>query len=136
MAPSGRGGARSPTLNQRAQTRDLRGHDAPTQARAGLLELLAGAESATEEAHAAVVAAGAPDVAGGAEVARSFATSLDAARTAYGQARTDLQALPTADAAAFYDGVVAVLGRLNEQYAAAGVDTVRPGLARAARGIR
>jgi hypothetical protein len=109
-------------LNQQAQLR-ISGASSPEQARAGLLELLAGAESATADAHAAVAAAGTPDVPGGADVARSFTTSLDAARIAYGQARTDVQALATADERAFYDGVVAVLGRLTEQYAAAGVDT-------------
>jgi hypothetical protein len=95
----------------------------PAQTRDGLLELLAGAESATESARAAVASAGTPDVDGGEDVARRFEHSLAGARDAYARARTDLQALPTQDADAFYDGVVAVLGRLSEAYASSAVDT-------------
>jgi hypothetical protein len=108
-------------LNQQAQA-EVSAATSPDQARASLLRLLAGAESATEQAHAAVLAAGTPDVAGGAEVAQSFGDSLAAARTAYAQAGVDLQALSTSDEHAFYDGVVTVLASLTDAYAAAGVD--------------
>jgi hypothetical protein len=94
----------------------------PEQARAGLLTLLAGAELATDRAHTAVIAAGTPDVAGGAEVAQSFTASLDGVRAAYAQAGADLRALSVDDERAFYDGVVAILTRLTEAYTAAGVD--------------
>jgi hypothetical protein len=109
-------------LNASAQ-RQVSAAATPTDTRAGLLELLAGAEAATESARTAVVAAGTPDVEGGAEVARRFVDALAAGRDAYAGARTELQALPTGDADAFYDGVVAVLGRLNEAYARSAVDT-------------
>lgn len=109
-------------LNGRAQ-QQVAAASTPAQTRDGLLELLSGAESATEEAHAAVVAAGTPDVDGGADVARSFALSLQAARDAYARAGADLQALSTADETLFYDGVVALLTRLSDEYARAGVDT-------------
>jgi hypothetical protein len=109
-------------LNTRAQ-QQVSAASSPAQTRDSLLELLEGAESATRQAHALVVAAGTPDVDGGAEVAQSFATSLEAAGEAYAQARIDMAALSTVDEAAFYDGVVTVLARLTDEYAHAGVDT-------------
>jgi hypothetical protein len=110
------------TLNASAQ-RQVSAAGSPDQARAGLLELLAGAETATESARAAVAAAGTPDVDGGEEVARRFERALAGTRDAYARARSDLQALPTQDEDAFYDGVVAVLARLGEAYANSAVDT-------------
>ena len=95
----------------------------PAETRAGLLELLAGAETATESARAAVVAAGTPDVERGEEVARRFVEALAAGRDAYAGARKELQDLSTADDKAFYDGVVSVMGRLNDAYARSAVDT-------------
>ena len=95
----------------------------PAQAQAGLVRLLAGAESASETARAAVVAAGTPDVDGGDEIAGRFAASLRQARDAYAHARGDLQALPTTDAAVFYRRVASVLATLNAEYARSGVDT-------------
>ena len=63
-----------------------------------------------------VVAAGVPDVDGGAEMARPLRRPRSTrVRDAYRHARTDLAALPTADATSFYDGVVAVLGRLRHR---------------------
>ena len=97
--------------------------NAAAQRRVSAAALLAGAESATESARVAVAAAGTPDVEGGEQVARRFVEALAAGRDAYAGARTDLQALPTADAEAFYDGVVAVMGRLNDAYARSAVDT-------------
>jgi hypothetical protein len=120
-------------LNASAQ-RQVSAAASPAATRAGLLELLAGAERATESARVAVAAAGTPDVEGGEEVARQFVESLAGGRDAYAAARTDLQALPTADDKAFYDGVVAVLGRLNDAYARSAVDTTTldsPGLRQA-----
>jgi hypothetical protein len=94
----------------------------PDQARSHLLELLAGAEAATETARASLAAAGTPDVDGGEEVARRFSASLEGARDAYAHARSDLQALPTHDPARFYDGVVTVFSRLSRDYLASGLD--------------
>jgi hypothetical protein len=109
-------------LNASAQ-RQVSAAASPAETREGLLELLAGAETSTESARAAVARAGTPDVEGGEEVARRFVEALAAGRDAYAGARTELQALPTADAEAFYDGVVAVMGRLNDAYARSAVDT-------------
>ena len=109
-------------LNGRAQQQIAAARTAE-ETRQGLLELLSGAEAATESARVKLVAAGAPDVAGGEEVANGFIRSLERARDAYARAAADLQALPTADETAFYDGVVPVLDRLTQEYAAAGVET-------------
>jgi len=110
------------SLNASAQ-RSVSSATSPAQTRDGLLELLSGAESATESARNAVASAGTPDVDGGADVARRFEGALAGARDAYARARVDLQALPTQDADAFYDGVVAVVGRLGEAYASSALDT-------------
>jgi hypothetical protein len=109
-------------LNARAQ-QQMTAATTPDQARASLLQLLAGAQTASENARAAVAAAGTPDVTGGAEIARRFVTSLERVRDAYSRARTDVQALATRDDSAFYDGVAAALTRLNAEYAASAVDT-------------
>jgi hypothetical protein len=111
-------------LNASAQ-RQVSQAATPDQARAGLLTLLEGAESATESARAAVAGAGTPDVDGGDEVARRFVAALSGSRDAYAGARSELRALSTQDEKAFYDGVVAVLGRLNEAYARSAVDTTQ-----------
>ena len=90
------------------------------QTRQNLIDLVTDARDATETARAAVVAAGVPDVDGGAEVAQSFADSLARTRDAYAQAETDLRALSGDDEKTFYDGVVAVLDRLTTAYQQAG----------------
>jgi len=94
----------------------------PAQAQQTLVTLLAGAQDASEKARAAVAAAGTPDVDGGAAVAASFVAALAGARDAYGRAHDDLAALPTTDSGPFYDGVAAVLARLNDEYARSAVD--------------
>lgn len=111
-------------LNGRAQQQIAAARTAE-ETRQRLLELLSGAESATESARVKLVAAGAPDVAGGAEVADGFIRSLERARDAYARAAADLRALPMTDETAFYDGVVPVLDRLTQEYAAAGVETIQ-----------
>lgn len=94
-----------------------------TQAR--MLELLRGAQQASERARAAVDAAGVPDVDGGAEIERRFVASLAAVRDAYGRAATTIGALSTADPATFYAGVAAAMNQLAADYQSAGVDTDR-----------
>jgi hypothetical protein len=84
--------------------------------------LVGDARDATEVARAAVVAAGVPDVDGGAAVADGFAASLAETRDAYAGAETELRALPGADETTFYDGVVEVLNRLNQRYEQGGLD--------------
>ena len=109
-------------LNTHAQ-QQMSAASTPAQAQAGLVRLLAGGESASETARAAVVAAGTPDVDGGDEIADRFAASLSQTRDAYAHARGDLQALPTNDAEAFYDKVASVFATLDAEYTRSGVDT-------------
>jgi hypothetical protein len=109
-------------LNAHAQ-QQMSSAGTPDETQASLLELLAGGQTASETARAAVVGAGAPDVDGGAEVAGRFAASLEKTRDAYAHARVALQALATNDASAFYAGVVSVMTTLNAEYARSEVDT-------------
>jgi hypothetical protein len=95
----------------------------PAQAKENLVRLVSGAESASETARAKVAKAGVPDVHDGEQVARGFVSSLSAVRDAYAQARQSLQNLDTAEAKPFYDGVGAVLTKLNEEYARSALDT-------------
>jgi hypothetical protein len=97
----------------------------PDQAKKSLVDLLAGAEAASEQARAKVAAAGQPDAANGRRVAGEFAESLQRTRDAYGRAKSAVAALPTADAKAFYDGVSAVFGQLTKEYAAGTPDPDR-----------
>ena len=108
-------------LNQQAAAA-MSATTTPEQTRANLLDLVAGAREATEAARAAVTAAGVPAVEGGEQVARGFTESLAKTRDAYAGAEADLRALPAEDETAFYDGVVAVLGRLSAEYDQAGQD--------------
>jgi hypothetical protein len=124
-------------LNASAQER-MTTAGTPAEARTLLMELLSGGETASERARTAIVAAGTPDVADGEQVAQRFTASLQRARDAYAHAKADLQALPTADATTFYDGVVAVMSRLTTEYAASAVDPGQidsPELRRAFDGI-
>lgn len=109
-------------LNTQAQ-RQMAAAKTPTQTRDNLTALLSGGESASETARAAVVAAGAPDVDGGDEVARRFVATLVGVRDAYAHARTDLAGLAMTDEAAFYDGVATVVTTLNQEYARSALDT-------------
>jgi hypothetical protein len=109
-------------LNADAQ-RALGAATGPAQARDGLVTLLTGAESATEQARQAIHTAGTPDVADGAEVARRFEGRLIGVRDAYGHARADIAALPTSDANAFYAKVATILNRLTTVYATSSIDT-------------
>jgi MoxR-like ATPase len=109
-------------LNTQAQ-QQVSSTSSPAQVRDSLVSLLSGGEQASERARAAVASAGIPDVDGGAMVASRFADSLTKIRDAYRHARTDLQTLAISDASSFYDGVVAVLARLQTEYAASALDT-------------
>ena len=114
--------ARIETLNAQAQ-QQVSAASSPVQVRASLMDLLNGAAVASENARQAVVAAGVPDVDGGDTVAARFADSLSRAREAYRHAGSDLASLATADPTSFYDGVVAVMNRLQTEYAASALDT-------------
>jgi hypothetical protein len=110
------------SLNRRAQ-QQMTAETTPAQAKENLVRLVSGAESASETARAKVAKAGVPDVHDGEQVARGFVSSLSAVRDAYAQARQSLQNLDTAEAKPFYDGVGAVLTKLNEEYARSALDT-------------
>jgi hypothetical protein len=109
-------------LNAQAQA-SLSASSTPAQTRASLLDLLAGGQAASETARTAVMSAGSPDVPDGERIAERFAASLQRAGDAYAHARTDLQALPTDEAGAFYDGVAAIMATLNDEYTNSALDT-------------
>jgi hypothetical protein len=92
------------------------------QAKTGLLELLGGAESASEQARAKIAAAGLPDATNGKRAAAEFTDSLRRTRDAYGKAKEAVKNLPTADQTAFYDAVSVAFGQLDKDYAAGSLD--------------
>ena len=108
-------------LNQQA-TAQMATATTSAQTKQNLITLVSGARQASETARAAIAAAGVPDVDGGAEAAHRFEVSLAGTRDAYAKAEADLAALSTTDEKAFYDGVAAVMTRLNEQYGSSGID--------------
>jgi hypothetical protein len=109
------------TLNQNAQTA-MATAKTPEQTRAHMLDLLSGAQRASEKARLAVAAAGVPDVQGGAVIEKRFVTALAAVRDAYARADHSISALPMTDASTFYSGVSAAMTTLNADYAKSGVD--------------
>jgi hypothetical protein len=110
------------SLTQRAQAQ-MDAATTPAQAKENLVRLLGGAEQASETARTKVSAAGAPDVDDGETVANSFVESLRTARDAYGKAKATVEGLSTGDAKAFYDGVIAAMAKLNEEYGKSALDT-------------
>ena len=100
-----------------------------TQTKTNVVDLLAGAESASETARKGVAAAGTPDVDNGAQIAAHFTGSLQKARDAYGHARTSVGGLSTSDAKKFYAGVKGVFDTLGTEYAASALDTDHVGSA-------
>lgn len=87
----------------------------PTQAKRDLLKLLEGAADSSEDARAAIAAAGVPDVAEGGELAERFTESLAATRDAYRTAHDGIAELD-AGASGFYDEVAKVMERLAKDY--------------------
>jgi hypothetical protein len=110
-------------LMTRAQQRMDSAADA-AQAKTGLLELLGGAEQASEQARAKVAAAGLPDAANGKRAAAEFTDTLRRTRDAYGTAKTTVQNLPTVDPKAFYDAVGAAFGQLDKDYGEVNLERV------------
>ena len=108
-------------LNAKTQ-QSLGSATTPAQTRDRLLGLLEGARQASEDARAKVAAAGVPDVPDGAAIAERFVNALAAVRDAYGRARDSVKALSDKD---FYPQVGAAMTALNDDYAKAGVDTVK-----------
>lgn len=88
------------------------------QAKTGLLELLGGAENASEQARSKVAAAGEPDAENGKQAAKEFADTLRRTRDAYGKAKEKVTTLATADSTKFYDGVSVAFKELEKDYSA------------------
>lgn len=109
-------------LNAQA-ARQMQSATTPNQTRDNLLQLLSGARTASEQARAKVVAAGVPDVGGGAAIADQFVASLAGVRDAYGAAHDAIGELPLGPAGTFYDSVSAAISTLNKEYALASLDT-------------
>jgi hypothetical protein len=93
-----------------------------SQTKTNIVDLLAGAETASEKARAGISVAGVPDVSGGNKVAQQFTASLSKARDAYGNAKRSVEALPTADAKAFYTSVGSAFAVLKEEYEQSAID--------------
>jgi hypothetical protein len=110
-------------LMTRAQQR-MDGAANAEQAKTGLLELLGGAETASEQARAKVAAAGEPDATNGKQTATEFTDTLRRTRDAYGKAKATVQGLPTVDQKAFYDAVGAAFGQLDKDYGEVNLDRV------------
>jgi hypothetical protein len=110
-------------LMTRAQQR-MDGAANADQAKTGLLELLGGAEQASEQARAKVAAAGLPDAADGRRTAAEFTDTLRRTRDAYGKAKETVKSLPTADQKAFYDAVGAAFGQLDKDYGEVNLERV------------
>jgi hypothetical protein len=99
----------------------------PAKTRQNLVDLLAGARTASETARAKVVAAGTPDVDGGDRIVARFVDSLRAARDAYGHAMDTIEGLDTTDAKAFYAAVGAAFQRLTKEYSQSALNTKNVG---------
>jgi hypothetical protein len=93
------------------------------QTRQNLVDLLGGAETASEAARVRLVAAGTPDVKDGARIAERFVDSLRAARDAYAHAKATVDGLDVATGPAFYAAVRAAFERLNQEYSGSALDT-------------
>lgn len=109
-------------LNSNAQT-EMSTTTTPEDTRTHLIELLGGAQRASEKARAAVATAGVPDVRGGAEIERRFVAALTSVRDAYARAEQAISALATTNADVFYRGVADVMTTLNADYAKSGLNT-------------
>jgi hypothetical protein len=86
------------------------------QAKSSIVELLRGAEDASERARQGVAAAGVPAVDDGKRIAAEFRAALRAARDAYGSARGRVAALSTRSPDAFYDRVADAMRALSTDY--------------------
>jgi hypothetical protein len=108
-------------LNKNAQ-KQMASAKTAADTQKNLVNLLSGGEQASETARKAVENAGEPDVENGDKIAKQFTDSLAAVRDAYGHAGRAIGALATTNDDDFYDGVVDVITRLNQEYAAGMLD--------------
>ena len=97
------------------------------QTKTNIVELLAGAESASEQARVGVNAAGVPKVSDGKKIVEQFTASLSKARDAYGNAKRSVSALPTKDEKAFYAAVTSAFATLKEDYERSAIDPAHVG---------
>lgn len=97
------------------------------QTKSNIVDLLSGAESASEKARLGVNGAGTPKVDDGDKIAEQFTASLSKARDAYGNAKRTVSALPTNDAKAFYSSVTAAFATLKEEYEKSAIDPAHVG---------
>ncbi|GAA2604679.1 hypothetical protein GCM10010399_39600 [Dactylosporangium fulvum] len=97
------------------------------QTKTNVVDLLAGAESASEKARVGVDGAGIPKVAGGDKIAAQFTASLSKARDAYGNAKRAVSALPTNDSKTFYSSVTSAFATLKEEYEQSAIDLAHVG---------
>jgi hypothetical protein len=99
----------------------------PAQTKTNIVDLLAGAESASEKARAGVDGAGVPRVDDGEKVAEQFTASLAKARDAYGNAKRTVSGLPVADEKAFYGSVGSAFTTLKDEYERSAIDPAHVG---------
>jgi hypothetical protein len=113
-------------LTEKAQ-QQLKDAKTPVQTKTNIVELLGGAETASEQARAGVDGAGVPRVEDGKKVAEQFTASLAKARDAYGNAKRTVSGLPTTDAKGFYTSVHAAFTTLSEEYERSAIDPAHTG---------
>ncbi|MFG2038980.1 hypothetical protein [Dactylosporangium sp. NPDC048998] len=113
-------------LTAKAQ-QQLQAAKTPAQIKTNIVDLLAGAESASEKARAGVDGAGVPRVTDGKKVAEQFTASLAKARDAYGNAKRTVSGLPTADAKTFYAAVGSAFATLKDEYERSAIDPAHVG---------
>ncbi|MEV6931663.1 hypothetical protein AB0M46_45215 [Dactylosporangium sp. NPDC051485] len=99
----------------------------PEATKANIVDLLSGAETASEKARSGVEAAGVPRVQDGKKVAEQFTASLTKARDAYGNAKRTVSDLPTADGKTFYGKVTAAFTTLKNEYERSAIDPAHVG---------
>jgi len=97
------------------------------QTKKNIVDLLSGAESASEKARAGVDGAGVPEVTDGHKIAERFTASLSKARDAYGNAKRTVSALPTTDDKAFYASVGSAFTTLKAEYEQSAIDLAHVG---------
>jgi hypothetical protein len=113
-------------LTSKAQ-QQLQAARTPAETKTNIVDLLAGAEAASEKARAGVDGAGVPRVDDGEKVAEQFTASLSKARDAYGNAKRTVSGLPTDGAKTFYAEVTKAFATLKDEYERSAIDPAHVG---------
>jgi hypothetical protein len=113
-------------LTTKAQ-QQLQAAKTPAQTKTNIVDLLAGAESASEKARAGVDGAGVPRVDDGKKVAEQFTASLSKARDAYGNAKRTVAGLPTDNGKTFYADITKAFSTLKDDYERSAIDPAHVG---------